>query len=161
MQRGSSTRVRAASRRGWKAGVAALALSTGLGAGGFVAVADQQIQHEEASVLVFSKTAGFRHDSIPAGIEAIKELGAAHHFSVDATEDAAAFTDDNLANYDAVVWLSTTGDILNSEQQAAFERYVEGGGGYVGVHAASDTEYDWPWYGDLVGAWFDSHVRPP
>ncbi|MEY7972884.1 ThuA domain-containing protein [Saccharomonospora xinjiangensis] len=156
MRRGSSTRVSGASRRGWKAGVAALALSTGLG--GFTAAADQrQVQHEEASVLVFSKTAGFRHASIPAGIAAIEELGAEHHFSVDATEDASAFTDDNLAGYDAVVWLSTTGDVLNSEQQAAFERYVEAGGGYVGVHAASDTEYDWPWYGDLVGAWFDSH----
>ncbi|EHK85085.1 glucose/sorbosone dehydrogenase [Saccharomonospora azurea SZMC 14600] len=103
-------------------------MTTGLGAGGFVAAADQKTQHEEGSVLVFSKTAGFRHDSIPAGIEAIERLGAEHHFSVEATEDAAAFTDDNLAGYDAVVWLSTTGDVLNDEQQAAFERYVEGAG---------------------------------
>jgi cytochrome c len=156
VQRSSSTSG-TTTRRGWRVGVAALALTTGLASGGVVAAAEQQAQHEEASVLVFSKTAGFRHDSIPAGIEAVERLGEQHHFSVDATEDAEAFTDENLAGYDAVVWLSTTGDVLNDEQQAAFERYVQGGGGYVGVHAASDTEYDWPWYGDLVGAWFDSH----
>ncbi|WP_285705545.1 ThuA domain-containing protein [Microtetraspora sp. NBRC 16547] len=104
-------------------------------------------------VLVFSRTAGFRHDSIPAGIQAIKDLG----FSVTATEDPGAFTAANLAKYKAVVFLSTTGDVLNDAQQAAFEAYIKGGGGYVGVHAAADTEYDWPWYGGLVGAWFASH----
>ena len=108
-------------------------------------------------ILVFSKTAGFRHDSIPAGIAAIRQLGSQNGFAVDATEDAAAFTTQNLAQYQAVVWLSTTGDVLNASQQTAFETYVTGGGGYVGVHAAADTEYDWPWYGGLVGAWFQSH----
>ncbi|WP_063784115.1 ThuA domain-containing protein [Streptomyces sp. SBT349] len=108
-------------------------------------------------VLVFSKTAGYRHSAIPAGIAAIERLGAEHGFSVAATEDAAAFTPGNLARYQAVVWLSTTGDVLNGAQQSAFEEYVAAGGGYVGVHAAADTEYDWPWYGGLVGAWFASH----
>ncbi|MFE0102461.1 ThuA domain-containing protein [Streptomyces sp. NPDC059009] len=108
-------------------------------------------------VLVFSKTAGFRHDSIPDGIAAVKDLGAANGFTVDATEDAGAFTDANLGKYAAVVWLSTTGDVLNSQQQSAFEGYIRGGGGYVGVHAAADTEYDWPFYGGLAGAWFQSH----
>jgi glucose/arabinose dehydrogenase/PKD repeat protein len=112
---------------------------------------------EPYSVLVFSKTAGFRHDSIPAGIAAIRELGDQHGFTVTATEDAGAFTDANLARFRAVVWLSTTGDVLDSSQQAAFERYVRAGGGYAGVHAAADTEYDWPWYGELVGAYFHSH----
>ncbi|MBB5922972.1 glucose/arabinose dehydrogenase [Actinoalloteichus hoggarensis] len=112
---------------------------------------------EEFDALVFSKTAGFRHDSIPAGIAAIEQLGEENGFTVTATEDAGAFTDDNLAQYEVVVWLSTTGDVLNDEQQGAFERYIQGGGGYAGVHAASDTEYGWPWYGDLVGAYFDSH----
>ena len=110
-------------------------------------------------VLVFSKTAGFRHGSIPAGIAAIEQLGADHGFTVDATEDAGAFTDENLANYDVVAWLSTTGDVLDGQQQAAFERYIQGGGGYAGIHAASDTEYDWPWYGELVGAYFSSHPQ--
>jgi len=113
--------------------------------------------HPRFSALVFSKTAAFRHDSIPAGVAAIQQLGARHHFSVDATEDAAAFTDANLARYDVVIWLSTTGDVLNDAQQAAFERYIRAGGGYAGIHAASDTEYDWAWYGGLVGAYFRDH----
>jgi type 1 glutamine amidotransferase len=107
--------------------------------------------------LVFSKTAAFRHSSIPAGVAAIKQLGAENDFAVDATEDAGAFTDANLAQYDVVIWLSTTGDVLNDAQQAAFERYIEAGGGYTGIHSASDTEYDWPWYGGLVGAYFRDH----
>ncbi len=110
-------------------------------------------------VLVFSKTAGFRHGSIPAGIAAIQQLGEENDFEVTSTEDAGAFTDENLAQYDAVVWLSTTGDVLNDDQQAAFERYIQNGGGYAGIHAASDTEYDWPWYGELVGAYFNSHPQ--
>jgi type 1 glutamine amidotransferase len=108
-------------------------------------------------VLVFSKTAGFRHDSIPAGIQAIRELGNANGFTVTATEDSAVFTTSQLAAYRAVVFLSTTGDVLNAAQQTAFESYINGGGGYVGVHAAADTEYSWPYYGQLVGAWFRSH----
>ncbi|WP_326687047.1 ThuA domain-containing protein [Streptomyces sp. NBC_01795] len=111
----------------------------------------------KAKVLVFSKTAGFRHDSIPDGIAAIRQLGAENGFTVKATEDAAAFTPKKLAAYDAVVFLSTTGDVLNETQQKAFEGYIGDGGGYVGVHAAADTEYDWPWYGGLAGAYFDSH----
>jgi type 1 glutamine amidotransferase len=108
-------------------------------------------------VLVFSKTAGFRHDAIPVGIQTIRDLGTANNFTVTATEDAGQFTSANLAQYEAVVFLSTTGDVLNAAQQTAFEAYVRGGGGYVGVHAAADTEYDWPFYGQLVGAWFASH----
>nr|WP_311132540.1 ThuA domain-containing protein [Nonomuraea gerenzanensis] len=108
-------------------------------------------------VLVFSKTAGFRHDAIPAGIQAIRDLGTGNDFAVDATEDSGAFTTANLAQYQAVVFLSTTGDVLNDSQQAAFQSYVDGGGGYVGVHAAADTEYNWPYYGQLMGAWFASH----
>ncbi|MFM9607273.1 ThuA domain-containing protein [Streptomyces niveiscabiei] len=108
-------------------------------------------------VLVFSKTAGFRHDSIAAGIRTIGELGAANSFTVTATEDAAQFTAANLARYETVVFLNTTGDVLNGTQQSAFESYIRGGGGYVGVHAAADTEYDWPFYGELVGAYFASH----
>ncbi|MGA5898472.1 ThuA domain-containing protein [Streptomyces venetus] len=108
-------------------------------------------------VLVFSKTGGFRHDSIPAGITALKELGGPAGITVDATEEARQFTTTNLAKYDAVAFLSTTGDVLDAEQQKAFENYVAGGGGYMGIHAAADTEYDWPFYGGLVGAYFDSH----
>ncbi|WP_406356674.1 ThuA domain-containing protein [Streptomyces sp. NBC_00658] len=112
---------------------------------------------DETRVLVFSKTAGFRHDSIPEGIAAVRELGAADGFTVDATEDAGAFTAGNLSRYDAVVFLSTTGDVLDAAQQGAFERYIKRGGGYVGIHAAADTEYDWAFYGGLAGAYFQSH----
>ena len=108
-------------------------------------------------VLVFSKTAAFRHDAISVGIQAIRDLGSSNDFTVDATEDSSVFTTSNLAQYKAVVFLSTTGDVLNDTQQTAFQTYVDGGGGYVGVHAAADTEYSWPYYGQLVGAWFNSH----
>ncbi|MGZ3144739.1 ThuA domain-containing protein [Lentzea chajnantorensis] len=108
-------------------------------------------------VLVFSKTAGFRHDAIPTGIQLVRDLGAGNNFTVTATEDSAVFTTSNLAQYEAVVFLNTTGDVLNATQQTAFESYVRGGGGYVGVHSAADTEYDWPFYGELVGAYFSSH----
>ncbi len=112
-------------------------------------------------VLVFSKTAGFRHDSIPAGIATLRALGDTHDFAVDATEDAGAFTGENLAQYAAVVFLNTTGDVLNAVQQTAFEGYIQAGGGYVGVHSAADTEYSWPFYGELVGAYFESHPNNP
>ena len=108
-------------------------------------------------VLVFSKTAGFRHDAIPAGIQTIRELGGANSFSVTTTEDSALFNATDLARFEAVVFLNTTGDVLNAGQQTAFENYIRAGGGYVGVHAAADTEYDWPFYGELVGAYFASH----
>ncbi|WP_019331224.1 ThuA domain-containing protein, partial [Streptomyces sp. TOR3209] len=108
-------------------------------------------------VLVFSRTAGFRHSSIDDGIAALRDLGAANNFTVDATEDPGAFTTGNLARYEAVVFLSTTGDVLGDAQQTAFEDYVNAGGGYVGIHAAADTEYDWPFYEGLAGALFHSH----
>lgn len=111
------------------------------------------------AILIFSKTAGFRHTSIPAGIAAIMKLGKEHNFKVDTTTNPALFTQANLIRYDAVVFLSTTGDVLNNEQQNAFIKYIEAGKGYVGVHAAADTEYDWPWYGKLAGAYFTSHPK--
>ncbi|KAB8171230.1 DUF1080 domain-containing protein [Streptomyces mimosae] len=118
---------------------------------------DQEVAADPFDVLVFSKTAGFRHDSIEAGIQTITELGAANDFTVTATEDSAQFTEENLAQYEAVIFLSTTGDVLDEAQQTAFEGYIGNGGGYVGIHAAADTEYDWAWYDGLAGALFDSH----
>jgi type 1 glutamine amidotransferase len=109
------------------------------------------------AVLVFSKTTGYRHDSIPVGITTIRGLGTEYGFAVDDTEDAGRFNDTALAHYKAVVFLNTTGDILDPGQKEAFERYIRSGGGFVGIHSASDTEYQWPWYGRLVGAWFASH----
>ncbi len=114
---------------------------------------------QKKKILVFSKTAGFRHASIPKGKEALLLMGKKNNFLVDTTEDASFFTAKTLKQYDAVVFLSTTGDILNSEQQAAFENYIRSGKGFVGIHAASDTEYEWPWYGKLVGGYFASHPK--
>jgi len=116
---------------------------------------------QDSRVLVFSKTAGFRHSSIGAGRTAIRKLGEENGFSVDTTEDAGAFTSKNLARYRAVVFLNTTGDVLDPAQQDDFERYIQAGGGYVGIHSATDTEYDWPWYGRLAGAWFSGHPNNP
>jgi len=110
-------------------------------------------------VLVFSRTLGYRHEAIGPGIEAIRTLGAADGFAVEASEEPSVFDDENLAVFDVVVFLSTTADVLDEGQQAAFERYIRAGGGWVGVHAAADTEYDWAWYGQLLGggAYFKSH----
>ncbi len=107
-------------------------------------------------VLVFSKTVLFRHASIPDGIKCIKEI-LEPNIAVDQTEDASQFTKDNLAKYSAVVFLSTTGDVLDDAQQVAFQDYIETGGGFVGIHAASDTEHAWPWYEEMVGAYFAGH----
>ncbi|MFF7281992.1 ThuA domain-containing protein [Streptomyces griseorubiginosus] len=108
-------------------------------------------------ILVFSRTAGFRHSSIDDGITALQTLGTQNNFTVDASEDPQVFTTGNLGQYKAVVFLSTTGDVLGDAQQTAFEQYIKGGGGYVGIHAAADTEYDWPFYAGLAGALFHSH----
>jgi type 1 glutamine amidotransferase len=108
-------------------------------------------------VLVFSRTAGFRHGSIPDGIAAIQELGATKGFSVTATEDASVFAPAALAQFAVVVFLNTTGDVLDDDQQAAFETWFRDGGGWVGVHSAADTEYDWAWYHGLIGAYFQDH----
>lgn len=124
-----------------------------------LAVACSSAVAEEFKVLVFSKTSGFRHGSIADGLSAIQTLGAANGFAVDATEEASEFSASNLSQYRVVIWLSTTGNVLNTAQQDAFEQYIQSGGGYVGVHAATDTEYNWPWYGGLIGgdAWFLNH----
>jgi len=107
--------------------------------------------------LVFSRTVGFRHDSIPAGIQAIQNLGSEHDFEVTATEDPMVFTAASLAEYDVIIFLNTTGDVLNNDQQDAMEAFVAAGKGFVGIHSAADTEYDWPWYAEVVGAYFDNH----
>lgn len=111
-------------------------------------------------LLVFSKTTAHRHSSIPHGKRAILQLGIENGFAVDTTEDASKFTTDNLKKYDAVVFLITTGNhLLNEEQKEAFQQYIRSGGGFVGIHGASDAEYEWEWYGKLVGGRFEGH--PP
>jgi cytochrome c len=114
---------------------------------------------EKDKILVFSKTKGYRHESITDGKLALIELGKRNDVEVDTTEDASLFSEDNLKKYAAVVFLSTTQDVLDPVQQSAFKRYIEAGGGFVGIHAAADTEYEWPWYGKLLGAYFKSHPQ--
>lgn len=110
-------------------------------------------------VLVFSRTAGFVHGSIPEGVAAVQKLGAENGFDVDTTRNPAYFHEDTLKQYSAVIFMNTTGNVLDYRQEAAFERYIQAGGGFVGVHAATDTEYDWRWYGKLVGGYFLSHPK--
>jgi cytochrome c len=112
-------------------------------------------------VLVFSKTEGFRHASIEAGKKGLAKMAEEKKFAIDFTEDANQFVTANLKKYNAVIFLNTTGDVLNNTQQEEFERYIQAGGGYLGIHAASDCEYEWPWYGKLVGAWFLDHPSSP
>jgi type 1 glutamine amidotransferase len=115
--------------------------------------------HPTTTILVFTLTRGFHHSSIPDAVAAVRLLGRAHGFDVDATSDPSVFSDAGLARYKAVVFLLTSGDVLNDTQQGSFERYIARGGGFVGVHSASDTEYGWPWYGRLVGSFFLKHPR--
>ncbi|MEV7603423.1 ThuA domain-containing protein [Kitasatospora sp. NPDC089797] len=117
----------------------------------------QPVHRHAVRVLVFSRTGAYRHASIPTAVRTIEELGAAGGFTVDATEDAAVFTPAHLARYRAVVFALTSGDVLGPAEKAAFEGYLRAGGGYAGIHSASDTEFAWPFYGQVVGAYFKSH----
>lgn len=110
-------------------------------------------------VLVFTKTSGFRHESIEIGVKTIEELGKENHFEVTHTEDASLFSTENLKQYKLVIFLNTTGDVLNAEEEQAFETFIKNGGSFVGVHSASDTEFEWAWYGKLVGAYFLNHPK--
>jgi type 1 glutamine amidotransferase len=108
-------------------------------------------------VLVFYKTAGFRHDSIPVGIEAVTALGEEHGFAVSPSDDASIFTEAGLSGFEVIVFLNTTGDILESSEEQAMEGFIRDGNGFVGIHSATDTEYAWAWYGELVGTYVEGH----
>lgn len=114
----------------------------------------------ETRLLVFSKTAGFYHESIPQGVDALMGLENEEEYIIDTTSDASLFNEENLKRYHAVIFLNTTGDVLDHHQEAAFERFIQAGG-FVGIHAAADTEYNWPWYGRLVGGYFNGHPNDP
>lgn len=116
-------------------------------------------QIKKPVVLIMSKTNGFHHKSIPVGIAAIQQLGKQYNFDVDSTTDSLYFNNKKLKQYAAIILLNTTGTIFGKEQKAALQHYVRNGGGIVGVHAATDTEYDWPWYNKMIGAWFLSHPK--
>ncbi len=119
-------------------------------------VAAIALSPHDVAVLVYTRTVGFRHDNIEVGVAAVKGMNGV---TATATEDPGAFTKANLARFDVVMFLNTTGDVLPEAGERALQEFVESGGGFVGIHSAADTEYDWPWYGRLVGAYFKSH--PP
>lgn len=108
-------------------------------------------------ILVFSATKGYRHGSISEGVSALRKLGGKNGFSIDASEDADVFTAENLKKYRVVIFLNTTGSFFNGSQKQVFQEFVTQGGGFVGIHSATDTFYDWPWYGKMIGGYFKSH----
>lgn len=114
---------------------------------------------EQARVLVFSKTTGYRHSAIEIGIEAIQKLAKENNFIMDTTTNSSLFTPENLKKYSAVIFLNTSGTLLNESQKINFERYIQGGGGFVGVHGAAASEYKWEWYGRLLGSFFTTHPK--
>lgn len=132
-------------------------LSTDIGTGQEVVA--ESSQGEALEILVFTRTEGFTHGSISDGISMIESIATEIGASVVETDETTLFSAAGLAAFDVVVWLSTTGDVLDDPEQDAFQDYIRAGGGYVGIHAAADCEYDWPWYGQLLGngAWFQSH----
>ncbi|KAI8624739.1 carboxylesterase-like protein [Xylariaceae sp. FL1651] len=116
---------------------------------------------EKFRIFVFSKTAAYRHDSIPAGIEGLARLGASTGtFAVEASEDAALINADFLSQFKVIVFLSPSGEFLNKEQLLGLKKYINNGGGFVGIHCASSAMRSEPWYGDLVGAYFTEHPEP-
>jgi uncharacterized protein len=134
-----------------------LVLATSLG---IMAQTNQKpVAQKKLNVLVFSKTTGYRHTSIPAGIKAITTLGQQKGWAVTTTEDATLFTDEFLARFDVCVFLSTTSKVFDEAQEKAFATFIKSGKGFVGIHASADCEYDWKWYGELNGAYFKTH--PP
>lgn len=117
------------------------------------------ISYAQNRVLVYTKTAAFHHASIAAGKDAIIKLGQTNGFAVDTTSDSTRIVESNLKKYAAVVFLSTTGNMLSPYEEVDLERFIQAGGGFVGIHAAADAAYDWKWYGRLVGAYFNNHPR--
>jgi len=114
---------------------------------------------QQFKVLLFTKTDGFHHESIHEGVTAIRQLALRNNFTVSWQENSSVFNDKDLANYNVVIFLNTTGNILNPEQKAAFEKFIKSGNGYVGIHSASDTEYQWDWYTKMVGMMFKIHPQ--
>ncbi|MBK8698727.1 MAG: ThuA domain-containing protein [Saprospiraceae bacterium] len=112
---------------------------------------------KQFNALLFTRTNGWHHESIKDGVEAVSRLGDRHFFNVEWQENPAWFTDDKLKQYDVIIFLNTTGDILDESQQLAMEKFIRSGKGFVGIHSASDTEYNWPWYNKLVGRMFVEH----
>lgn len=122
-----------------------------------ISFTDIHAQPHQHQVLLFTKTEGFRHDNIEEGVEVMRTLFAENGIQVSHTEDADVFLSDSLEKFHAVIFFSTTGEILNQPQKLAFQEFLLSGNGFMGIHAATDTEYEWAWYGELIGGYFASH----
>jgi type 1 glutamine amidotransferase len=114
-------------------------------------------KEEKPSVLIFTRTVGFRHESIEPGVAAIQSYFNQHGIASTHTEDSAMIDDAKLKDFDAIMFLLTTGNVLGPQGESALQNFIRSGKGYVGVHSACDTEYDWPWYGAMTAAYFASH----
>lgn len=126
----------------------------------FIAIfASESLAQNQFNALVFSKTNGFRHKSIESGKNMLFQLSQEKNFDAFFTEDSLFFTSQNLKAVDIVIFLNTTGNIFGDNEEKVFREFIENGGALLGIHAASDTEYDWQWYGEVVGNYFESHPK--
>jgi type 1 glutamine amidotransferase len=121
---------------------------------------------DKGRVLVYSGSTGYRHESIPAGVEAMKSIAAKLGYQAEATEDPGVFSEDRLAAYKAIVFVSSTTDPKKPESEwftgarrDALVGFLKSGKGIVGLHAAADSHYHWPWYGQLMGGYFERHPK--
>jgi uncharacterized protein len=123
----------------------------------FLGLSSGIFAQKQFKVFLFTKTAGWHHESINEGVTAFKKMAERNNFDLDWQENTDFVTDENLANYQAIVFLNTTGDVLNEKQQKSVEKFIQSGKGFVGIHSASDTEYNWEWYTKMVGMMFKIH----
>jgi type 1 glutamine amidotransferase len=125
----------------------------------FVLFSNLIMAQKQFKVLLVTEADGWYHESIESGVTAINELAATHNFEVNRQQNAEKITDNKLKNYDAVIFLSTTGNVFDESEKTALQKFIHSGKGFVGIHAASDTEYNWEWYTKLVGRMFHIHPR--
>ena len=125
----------------------------------FFLVANISAQESKLNILVFSKTVGYKHKAIPVGIEFLTTMASKNHWNIAFSTDVNDFTVDNLLKYNTLVFLNTTGNLFDADQKQALKTYMASGRGFIGIHAASDTEKEWDWYGEMIGAVFSSHPK--
>ena len=126
-----------------------------------VQAAPDQANLKGIRVLVYTRNGkGFIHDNIPSAVKCVQKLGADHNFSVDVSDDPSIFTEDNLKKYKMLIFTSTNNDVFNDDQQRlAFRRYIEAGGGFVGIHSVTGTERNWTWFKQMIGGTFVWHAK--
>ena len=116
---------------------------------------------KKVKVLVYTKNGkGYVHDNIPYAVKGIQKLGAEHGFQVDISDDPAVYTESNLKQYTMLIFTSTNNDVFDTdEQRLAFRRYIQAGGGFVGIHSVTGTERKWTWFKQMLGGTFAWHAK--